>query len=90
MLLGSEFPSRDHVNSYNVKSGNLVSTVQQKDLCKQVTKEEIKNAMWSIGGDKAPSPDGHSSQFYKDNWAIVEEDVVEAIPNFFVSGKLLK
>lgn len=41
-------------------------------------------------GDKAPGPDGYSSQFFKDNWEIMKDDVIDAITNFFSSGKLLK
>lgn len=52
---------------------------QQADLSKPVTREEIKIAMLPIDGEKAPGPDGFSSQFYQDNWAIVKEEVFVAV-----------
>ncbi|XP_019252629.1 PREDICTED: uncharacterized protein LOC109231421 [Nicotiana attenuata] len=39
--------------------------------------EDVKAAVWSIVGDKAPGPDGYTSQFFKDCWEIVNKDVVE-------------
>lgn len=89
-LLGSDIQSRDHVNSNIIKAGNVISPSQQEDLCKPVSAIEIKAALWSIGGEKSPGPDGYSSQFYKDSWDIVKGDVVAAILNFFNSGKMLK
>ncbi|XP_050229117.1 uncharacterized protein LOC126678259 [Mercurialis annua] len=55
----------------------------------EVTSEEIKNAMFSINGEKAPWPDGYSSLFFQKNWAIVGGDVIEAVKEFFYTGKLL-
>lgn len=51
--------------------------------------EEIKNALWSIPDDKAPSLDGYNSRFYKAAWSVVGKDVVTAIQDFFATGKLL-
>ncbi|XP_074298927.1 uncharacterized protein LOC141629907 [Silene latifolia] len=59
-------------------------------LLKPVSDEEIKSAMFSIPGDKAPGPDGFSSQFFKDSWHIVGREVCKAIRNVFDSGQLLK
>ncbi|XP_074305913.1 uncharacterized protein LOC141641138 [Silene latifolia] len=46
--------------------------------------------MFSIPGDKAPGPDGFSSQFFKDCWHIVGQEVYEAIKKVFLTGKILK
>lgn len=89
-LLGSDVPGRDHVNSHLIRTGNVISLTQKEELCKTVTSAEIKGVMWSIGGEKAPGPDGYSSQFVKDNWEIVQDDVMAATHSFFNSRKLLK
>nr|XP_043639257.1 uncharacterized protein LOC122610328 [Erigeron canadensis] len=59
------------------------------DMVKNVTDDEIKAAMFSIGDNKAPGPDGFSSLFFKKSWDIVGGEVSNAIHDFFKSGRLL-
>ncbi|KAJ9561755.1 hypothetical protein OSB04_006915 [Centaurea solstitialis] len=59
-------------------------------MIRPITDEEIKNALYQIGNDKAPGSDGFSSKFFKSAWHIVGEDVQIAIHNFFYSGRMVK
>ena len=59
-------------------------------LVAEISDKEIKQAMWSIPGSKAPGPDGYNSTFFKRSWDIVGKDVCDAIRDFFTHGKLLK
>jgi hypothetical protein len=59
-------------------------------LERDVTVEEIKETIFSMQANKAPGPDGYTSDFFKAAWPVVGGDVVAAIRNFFVSGCLLK
>ncbi|XP_021996282.1 uncharacterized protein LOC110893484 [Helianthus annuus] len=59
-------------------------------MVRPVTSEEVKLAMFSMGNDKAPGPDGYTAAFYKHAWPIIGQDVASAIMDFFSSGKLLK
>jgi hypothetical protein len=59
-------------------------------LEKPFTAEEIKKTMISMPSNKAPGPDGFTTEFYKSAWSVVGEDVVAAIQSFFESGLLLK
>ncbi|XP_074297220.1 uncharacterized protein LOC141627923 [Silene latifolia] len=87
-LLGSSKPS-EKVNISIVKKGRCCTEEHSAILNSAVTKEEIKQAIFSIPNDKSPGPDGYTSKFFKDAWGIVGEKVTEAILNFFDTGKLL-
>ncbi|GJV83921.1 putative RNA-directed DNA polymerase, eukaryota, reverse transcriptase zinc-binding domain protein [Tanacetum coccineum] len=50
----------------------------------------IKNAMFSMGNEKSPGPDGFTAAFFKEDWDIVGKDVILAVREFFINGKLLK
>ncbi|GKF68961.1 putative RNA-directed DNA polymerase, eukaryota, reverse transcriptase zinc-binding domain protein, partial [Tanacetum coccineum] len=59
-------------------------------MVRPVTNEEIKKAMFDIGDDKAPGPNGYTSVFFKKGWDIVGSDVCNVVRDFFGNGKLLK
>lgn len=52
------------------------------------TEKDVKEAIWSIDGNKSPGPDGYGSQFFKDNWEIVGKDVVNGVLEFFRTKKM--
>ncbi|GKD22081.1 reverse transcriptase domain, reverse transcriptase zinc-binding domain protein, partial [Tanacetum coccineum] len=60
------------------------------DMVREVSKQEVKEAMFSIGDDKSPGPDGYLAAFFKEAWEIVGDDVTNAICEFFTNGTLLK
>ncbi|OMO51164.1 reverse transcriptase [Corchorus capsularis] len=62
----------------------------RQSLSAPVTTAEIKSAIFSISGDKAPGPNGFNSYFFKSTWSIVQKDVEEAILYFFQTGHLLQ
>lgn len=39
------------------------------------SEEDIKNAVWSCDGSKAPGPDGFSFSFIKANWDLLKQDI---------------
>ena len=88
-LLGTQF---DKKKGYGEMMKSLitskVSDEFKAELIKEVTTEEIKLAMFSIKGDKAPGPDGHNV-FFHQNWDSVGSDVVSAIKHFFVTGFII-
>ncbi|CAH9093039.1 unnamed protein product [Cuscuta europaea] len=73
-----------------ILSGNILDQTLVSDLISPVTDLDIKQALFDIGNDKAPGPDGYSSAFFKENWSKVGEDVCEAVREFFDTGTLLK
>nr|GEV06483.1 putative reverse transcriptase domain-containing protein [Tanacetum cinerariifolium] len=52
--------------------------------------DEVKVALFDIDNNKAPRPDGYSSQFFKYAWNVIAKEFCKAIREFFTSGKLLK
>lgn len=39
---------------------------------------------------KAPGPDGFSAEFFLDAWEVVGSDSVQAVKEFFISGRILR
>ncbi|GKC91464.1 RNA-directed DNA polymerase, eukaryota, reverse transcriptase zinc-binding domain protein [Tanacetum coccineum] len=65
-------------------------TVSQSEadwMTRQVTDEEIKQALFDIYDNKAP--DGFSSRFYKKAWEIIGKDVCAFVKEFFKKGRML-
>nr|GEZ66727.1 RNA-directed DNA polymerase, eukaryota, reverse transcriptase zinc-binding domain protein [Tanacetum cinerariifolium] len=58
------------------KKRNQVSI---RGILVEVSKEEIKKAVWDCGIDKSPGPDGFTFGFYRQYWKLIENDVVDAI-----------
>lgn len=55
-------------------------------MVRNVSKDEIMKAMFSIGENKSPGPDGFTSAFFKSSWEVVGEEVCNAILDFFCYG----
>ncbi|XP_074296333.1 uncharacterized protein LOC141626381 [Silene latifolia] len=77
------------VNQSVVRKGNCCTEEHLSILAKPVTAEEVKHNILSIPKDKAPRPDGFNSQFYRDAWDVVGDEICSAIMNFFSTGQLL-
>ncbi|KAL0357413.1 UNVERIFIED_CONTAM: hypothetical protein Scaly_1427000 [Sesamum calycinum] len=60
-----------------------LSQEESNKLCDPVTYSEIRDAMFDIAEDSAPSPDGYSSAFFKASWSVVGHEVSAAICEFF-------
>ncbi|GKF95573.1 hypothetical protein Tco_0288308, partial [Tanacetum coccineum] len=66
-----------------------LSTVQQTKLECEVSKEEIKRAVWDCGKEKAPGPDGFTFGFYRQFWYLIENVVKDFRPISLI-GSLYK
>ncbi|GJZ86136.1 RNA-directed DNA polymerase, eukaryota, reverse transcriptase zinc-binding domain protein [Tanacetum coccineum] len=76
---------RAHIN---MEYPNTITLEQHIDLECDVTKEELKKAVWDCGIDKSPGPDGFTFGFYRRFWSTIENDVFEAVKYFFNSGAI--
>ena len=50
----------------------------------------MKDALFFMGNDKSPGPDGYTAAFFKEAWDIVADDVTNAVSEFFINGRILK
>ena len=67
-----------------------VSTDQWESLCCIPSMKDVKDAVFDIGSNKSPGPDGFGSLFFKDAWDVIHVDVLNAVTEFFENGKILK
>ncbi|KAL0455517.1 UNVERIFIED_CONTAM: hypothetical protein Slati_0890900 [Sesamum latifolium] len=73
-----------------ILAGHTITQTEAVMLSAPVTGTEIKNALFDIAEDSAPGPDGYTSAFFKAAWPIIGQEVIEAIGEFFRTGRLLK
>ena len=70
--------------------GFKCSEADCEKMVKEVSKEKIKGVLFKMSGSKAPGPDGYTTEFFKESWAVVGDDITVAVQSFFVKGFLPK
>ncbi|XP_010665730.1 uncharacterized protein LOC104882990 [Beta vulgaris subsp. vulgaris] len=65
-LLRSELPNRVPVKEIVISKGPVLREDQVDFLNRPYTAEEVKRALFSIPGEKAPGPDGFGGYFFRD------------------------
>uniref|UniRef100_A0A251VEZ9 Putative reverse transcriptase domain-containing protein n=1 Tax=Helianthus annuus TaxID=4232 RepID=A0A251VEZ9_HELAN len=70
--------------------GNLKTLpAESKDfLAATFSKEEVKEAVFECGSDRAPGPDGFNFFFLKKFWAVFEDDFVNLMEDFYHTGSI--
>ncbi|GJT83821.1 RNA-directed DNA polymerase, eukaryota, reverse transcriptase zinc-binding domain protein [Tanacetum coccineum] len=68
---------------------NTLTINEAEIMVREVTDKEIKDAMFGIGDEKAPGPDGFTAKFFKKSWNITGNDICKAVKDFFKTNKLL-
>jgi len=58
-------------------------------MIKQVSKEEIKEAIFSMKQESFPRPDGFTILFFQVGWDIIQHDFVKDILHFFKTNIML-
>ncbi|GJR87200.1 RNA-directed DNA polymerase, eukaryota [Tanacetum coccineum] len=76
-------PTQTPSISFDFTFPNRLSSDQVEDLECTVTYDEVKMAVWDCGTNKSPGPDGFSFEFYRKYWATIDEDVFQAVRDFF-------
>ncbi|GKG14398.1 hypothetical protein Tco_0353998, partial [Tanacetum coccineum] len=88
MFLGHEGETSNfnYANLFNVR----LNDQDAQDMVHEISNQEVKDAIFSIGDDKSPGPDGFTAAFFKEAWNIIANDVYLAVREFFRNGTLLK
>jgi hypothetical protein len=61
-----------------------VSALENEELIKHFTEEEIKSALFSMEKNKATGPDGLPVEFYQHCWEIIKVDMVPLFQDFYL------
>nr|GEW29591.1 hypothetical protein [Tanacetum cinerariifolium] len=59
-------------------------------MVRDVSNDEVKSDVFSMGDDKALGPDGFTVALFKKVWDVVGGDITCVFRDFFYNGKLLK
>lgn len=62
-----------------VRQGPTITHEQRGWVETSFSEREVKQAVWSIIGDKALGPHGYDIQFFKDCWEILGKDVITRV-----------
>ncbi|KAJ0797800.1 putative RNA-directed DNA polymerase [Helianthus annuus] len=76
-------PERPYLELDNAKR---ISEAEAAALIEQFSIEEIKQAVFDCGSDRAPGPDGFNMKFIKRFWRFFEEDFKNIFDMFFDTG----
>nr|GEV86720.1 hypothetical protein [Tanacetum cinerariifolium] len=82
---GTTTPLDDHGLFFRILSHH-----KAEFMIREVFDSEIKGALFSMGDDKAPGPNGVTATFFKKSWDIVGGEIAIEIRDFFSNSKLLK
>lgn len=63
--------------------GNILSDHDRSLLADTINDDMIKQALFHIGEDKTPGPDGYSSTFFNSKWDFIKEDFLAVVHEFF-------
>lgn len=74
---------------YSVKDGFPVLELSLQDsLSRQVTIQEVHEALFEMAPLKAPGVDGLHAQFYQSQWDMIGDSLVSLVRNGFENGEV--
>ncbi|RVW79590.1 Transposon TX1 uncharacterized 149 kDa protein [Vitis vinifera] len=67
-----------------------ISQQEAENLERPFTEDEIHVALMEMNGDKAPSPDGFTMDFWQSCWDFIKEEILEMFKDFYEHSSFLK
>jgi hypothetical protein len=68
--------------------GRKVTEEMNTSLSRPYTVEEVRKAVFMMGPNKAPGPDGLTAGFFQVHWDLIGSQVCDAVLNFLNGGDL--
>ena len=65
---------------------NSISHGQREQMVVPFSDQEIKEVVWSCGGDKCPGPDGLNFNFIKKFWDVLNPEFRRFVDEFYAHG----
>ena len=65
---------------------SILSHGQREQLTAPFSDQEIKEVVWSCGGDKCPGPDGLNFNFIKEFWDVLNPEFRRFVDEFYAHG----
>ncbi|XP_019228498.1 PREDICTED: uncharacterized protein LOC109209643 [Nicotiana attenuata] len=87
-LMGKDTGLKPCLNTSYIKAGECLNLQQQQELIKEITHEEVDEAVRDMPNDKAPGVDSYPIEFFTKHWMIVRQDIYEVVSFFFQNGKM--
>ncbi|KAG7576033.1 Ribonuclease H domain [Arabidopsis thaliana x Arabidopsis arenosa] len=88
-LFSSSYPVEDDLQFFQ-DFVPRVSPAMNDSLCAEVTKEEVRAAVFSIKPSSAPGSDGMTGVFFQHYWDIIGGQITEEVLGFFRDGVFQK
>ena len=90
ILGGEQSPQQFIQEDLNLLFNFTCSTNQKEIFSKMFTRQEVRDAFFSLPKNKTSGPNGFSAEFFTSLWNVVGTEVTDAVLEFFTSGSLLK
>ena len=71
-----------HLNPDTWTDDEKLSGEDNRDLCREFTEQEVKDALFDMAPNRAPGPDNIPVEFYQVCWDIVKGDIMALFDHF--------
>lgn len=78
-LMGTTADELQMVDKLVVERGPILNRQQQILLSAACSEQEVKEALFSMDSNKAPSIDGFNVYFFKKSWPVIGGEIIRAI-----------
>ena len=89
-LMGSRDSRLQMIDITVMREGPQLSGLERNYLIAPITLTEIKSALKGIGDLKSPGIDGYGEKIFKSSWEIIEQDLIDAVREFFEHNVIYK
>ncbi|CAN1754609.1 hypothetical protein LINPERHAP1_LOCUS5533 [Linum perenne] len=63
----------------------IITEEMNKDICRDITDDEIHNAVFNLGAKQSTGPEGYPGHFYRRYWNLVQDKFCLEVKEFFRS-----